>query len=67
VEKGERVRIAVRTADTTDEVHLHGYDLTRSLAPGRPARFRFVAKNTGVFEMELHHGPTQIAELRVGP
>jgi hypothetical protein len=67
VKKDERAVLVVRTTDTTDEVHLHGYDITRELAPGRPARFRLVAKNTGIFEMELHHSKQQIAELRVEP
>jgi FtsP/CotA-like multicopper oxidase with cupredoxin domain len=53
VEQGETVRIVV-TADAPDEIHLHGYDITRSAAPGQPARFRFVADAEGAFEIESH-------------
>lgn len=53
VEAGETVRIVV-TADAPDEIHLHGYDITRNAAPGRPARFRFKANLEGIFEMESH-------------
>jgi heme/copper-type cytochrome/quinol oxidase subunit 2 len=53
VEQGEPVRIVV-TADTTDEIHLHGYDITRNAAPGAPARFNFKANLEGVFEIESH-------------
>ncbi|MGH2762182.1 MAG: hypothetical protein ACRDLD_06335 [Thermoleophilaceae bacterium] len=53
VEPGETVRIVV-TADAPDEIHLHGYDITKDAAPGRPARFRFEAKLEGAFEMESH-------------
>ncbi len=53
VAQGESVRIVVN-ADSTDEIHLHGYDLTRDAAPGAPARFRFKANLEGVFEMESH-------------
>lgn len=53
VTQGENVRIVVN-ADTADEIHLHGYDLTREAAPGAPARFRFKANLEGVFEMESH-------------
>jgi hypothetical protein len=51
--KGETVRMVV-SADAPDEIHLHGYDITRNAAPGRPARFRFKATIEGVFEIESH-------------
>jgi heme/copper-type cytochrome/quinol oxidase subunit 2 len=53
IEQGEPVRIVV-AADTPDEIHLHGYDLTREAAPGTPARFDFTANLEGVFEIESH-------------
>src|SRR5918992_2329014 len=37
VERGDTVRIVV-AADAPDEIHLHGYDITRNAAPGQPAR-----------------------------
>jgi hypothetical protein len=51
--KGETVRIVVR-ADAPDEIHLHGYNITRNAAPASPARFRFEARIEGIFEMESH-------------
>ena len=53
VEAGGTVRLLV-SSDQADELHLHGYDITRRAAPGKPARFRFVAKAEGVFELESH-------------
>jgi FtsP/CotA-like multicopper oxidase with cupredoxin domain len=53
VERGDTVRIVV-TSDAPDEIHLHGYDITREPAPGRPARFRFQAEAEGIFEIESH-------------
>jgi plastocyanin len=53
VEAGDTVRIVV-TTDAADEIHLHGYDITREPAPGRPARFRFKADAEGAFEIESH-------------
>jgi FtsP/CotA-like multicopper oxidase with cupredoxin domain len=53
VERGDTVRIHV-SADAADEIHLHGYDITRNAAPGRPARFRFRANAEGAFEIESH-------------
>jgi hypothetical protein len=51
--EGETVRMVV-SADAPDEIHLHGYDITRNAAPGRPARFRFKANIEGIFEIESH-------------
>ena len=53
VQTGDVVRIVV-ASDAPDEIHLHGYDMTRNPAPGRPARFRFKANLEGGFEMESH-------------
>ena len=51
--KGETVHIVV-TADAPDEIHLHGYDISRNAAPGRPARFKFKADLEGIYEIESH-------------
>ena len=50
---GDTVRFAVYT-DVPDEIHLHGYDLTKHSRPGRPARFRLEADLEGIFEVESH-------------
>ncbi|MDP1850359.1 MAG: hypothetical protein Q8K79_21400 [Solirubrobacteraceae bacterium] len=67
VQKGDRARFEVTSTDTSDEVHLHGYDITRNVAPGSRARFSFAANAEGIFEVELHGTHTQIAELTVEP
>jgi hypothetical protein len=67
VEKGATVRIVV-TSDAPDEIHLHGYDITRAVAPGRPARFRLKADAEGEFEIEAHDlGHKKVASLVVEP
>jgi FtsP/CotA-like multicopper oxidase with cupredoxin domain len=53
VTRGDTVRIVV-TSDAPDEIHLHGYDITRNPAPGQPARFQFKADAEGAFEIESH-------------
>jgi hypothetical protein len=55
------------TADAADEAHLHGYDITKELGPGKTARFRFKADIEGVFELELHHSGAQLAKITVEP
>jgi hypothetical protein len=53
VTKGDRVRIVV-SADVEDDIHLHGYDIEKTVEPGKPARFAFDATIEGQFEMESH-------------
>jgi hypothetical protein len=66
VEPGAQVAIFV-TANTSDEVHVHGYDLKANVAPGRPASIRFRADVPGRYEIELENAGKQIAELTVKP
>ena len=53
VVRGDTVRIVV-SANAPDDIHLHGYDIERSVEPGQPARFRFKADAEGAFEIESH-------------
>jgi hypothetical protein len=58
----------VVTSDVPDEVHVHGYELAKPVAPGKPARFSFTAELEGIFEVEIHEaGDAQIAKLVVEP
>ena len=47
---GDRIRLRV-VADAADEVHVHGFDITRAVAPSEPARFNFGADIEGRFEV----------------
>lgn len=66
VDEGDLVVIVV-DADVSDEIHLHGYDLSADVAPGDPARLEFRAKIPGRFEVELEERSRQIAEIEVEP
>jgi hypothetical protein len=66
VAQGDDVRIVVRS-DVDDELHLHGYDIEKTVGPGRPAIFAFGATIPGRFELESHEGGGQIAQLDVQP
>jgi hypothetical protein len=66
VARGRIVVINV-TADVTDHVHVHGYDLMADVSPGAPATIRFTADAPGRFEIELEESGVQIAELEVRP
>ena len=64
VEKDDRVVLIVRS-DVADHVHLHGYDIMRDVAPGRPARLPFKATIPGRFEVELEDRGVPIADISV--
>jgi len=66
VAEGERVRFAVKS-DVGDEVHVHGYDISKDVEPGGSVAFDFPATIEGVFEAELEGRGVQILELRVNP
>ena len=66
VEKGETVRFRVR-ADSDDEVHVHGYDVTKALPAGKPVTVAFEATITGIFEVELHGTGEPLGQLKVEP
>lgn len=66
VSEGDTVRFTVRS-DIEDEVHVHGFDVSKEVGPGKPARLDFKAGFTGVFEIELENSGVPIIELQVNP
>ena len=64
VDKGDRVVLAV-TSDVADEVHLHGYDISRDVQAGGTVRIAFRATLPGRFEVELEGRGIQIGDLTV--
>ncbi len=65
-DKGDTVRFAV-SSDQKENVHLHGYDVEKSVGPGKPARFTVKADIEGIFEIELEDSAVEIAQLTVQP
>ena len=66
VRNGEIVQFVAKS-DVQDEVHVHGFDISKGVGPGQPARFRFKADIEGVFEVELEERAIPIAEVEVRP
>ncbi|MGE0066133.1 MAG: hypothetical protein AB7T48_02165 [Solirubrobacterales bacterium] len=63
---GEVVRFKVES-DVADELHLHGYDISKPVAAGGSATFEFPADIEGIFELELEERAVPLAELQVNP
>lgn len=64
VTKGDTVRLVV-TADVDDEVHVHGFDITKDVVAGTPATITFVADQAGIVEVELESAGLQLLQLEV--
>lgn len=70
---GERIVITVKSTGYSGEVHLHGFDVMRDVAPGKPAVFAISAAQTskpqgqGSFELELEAISAQVAKLLISP
>jgi hypothetical protein len=66
VGKGRRV-ILIVTSDVSDHVHLHGYDVTHDVGPGKPARLAFQATIVGTVEVELEDHRVPLARVTTQP
>lgn len=73
VSRGEVV-ILRWSSDQPLELHLHGYDVTTTVSPGKPAEMKFVARATGRFPVEKHgkagaggHGHAPLFHIEVYP
>jgi hypothetical protein len=70
---GDRVIITVKSIDYSGEVHLHGFDIAKEVAPGQALVYDLSPKQTrdpkvqGVVEMELEASSTQILKLEIQP
>ena len=52
---GSSVRITVVNPNGSDEIHVHGYDIsTGEMTQGQEAVIEFVASNAGTFDIESH-------------
>src|SRR5262245_17408566 len=64
--EGDTVRFRARSA-TDEEVHVHGYDISKDAPAGQTITMSFKADITGIFEIEFEHSATQIGKLTVEP
>jgi heme/copper-type cytochrome/quinol oxidase subunit 2 len=66
VQVGEEVIFDV-IADVSDEVHVHGFDLTFDVTAGETTRIQFTPDSTGIFEVELEAAAIHLFDLEVTP
>jgi hypothetical protein len=63
---GRRARF-VLTSDTKAQIHLHGYDIEKTVPAGGRATWSFQANGQGVFEVESHTTNQVVAKVKVIP
>ena len=66
IDQGEKVVLVVRS-DSGEAVHLHGYNLEKDIAPGKPIRLPVTANIAVRFELELHPSDTLLGVMEVKP
>ena len=66
VKKGDQVRFTVQS-DSAQEIHVHGYDIHKTVPRNGSVSFSFPAKIDGGFVIELEKPGVQIAALKVQP
>ena len=66
VEEGQNIKIRVNF-DVAGEAHLHGYDLSVDVEPGKESILEFTASKTGRFPMEFEQLKKDIGVIEVYP
>ena len=64
--QGKTIDLTIKS-DTADEVHFHGYDVHKDVKAGGSAHFKFPAKITGEFVVELEDHKQTLANVTVNP
>jgi hypothetical protein len=64
-DRGEDARLRV-VSDTTVDVELTGYGITRTVQAGKPTLIRFEATRTGSFALVVAASEIAVAQIRVG-
>jgi len=56
VQQGDVIKL-MWSADRRSVVHLHGYDIEKTVEPGAATELSFTARAAGRYPVELHGGP----------
>jgi heme/copper-type cytochrome/quinol oxidase subunit 2 len=67
VEEGDHLTLRLTSDEEPLQVHIHGFDLQRELAPGKPVTLSFEADLTGRFEIEDHEFEEVLGVLLAQP
>ena len=61
---GSSLRLVV-TVDRADQLHVHGFDVEKPVAAGRPTSITLTGRDPGVYEVELHEPALLLTRLVV--
>ena len=62
---GDEIRLTVSSRGTEDDVSIDGLGEREHVAPGAPARIRFVADRPGFFDAYLDESGAKVADIEV--
>ncbi|HTU15243.1 MAG TPA: hypothetical protein VMF31_08595 [Solirubrobacterales bacterium] len=66
VDQGDRITFKVES-DVDEEIHVHGFDISKDVAAGGSSTLSFKADITGIYEAELEHSGVPIVKLQINP
>jgi len=66
VKMGGQIKFRVKS-DVADEIHVHGFEITRDVAAGGSVSLSFPADITGIYEAEMEQLGVRVAELQINP
>ncbi len=61
---GEKLTLVI-TSDHADELHIHGFEIEKELAPGKAVSVDLVGDQRGVFEVETHESELRLLKIAV--
>lgn len=64
--EGDRIVLKV-TADKSEEIHIHGLDISLDLTAGTPGTVIFTATPAGRYEFELEGSKTNLGAIEIMP
>lgn len=66
VKQNDNVTLNI-TGDHTEEIHIHGYDLLKTIEAGKSGVYKFRADKSGDYEIEIETTSTTVGHLVVNP
>jgi plastocyanin len=66
VKKGDRARFKV-VSDADHEIHLHGFDIAKTVKAGGSVTFNVKTDAPGIYEFEIEDTGTKIGQVKVEP
>jgi plastocyanin len=61
---GETLTLTV-TSDHADELHIHGFEIEKTLEAGKPLSVTVTGSQPGLYDVETHHPELRLLQIAV--